>query len=203
MHARDAATGEPIWEYKKDFEGSPNETFRSRMRSIAIYDDKIYVNTSDAHIVALNARTGEVVWDHTVADWKLGYRYTSGSIVVNGQIVAGMTGCERYKNDVCFISAHDPQTGHELWRTSTIARPGELGGDTWSDLPLVFRAGGDAWIPGTYDPQTNLMYWSTAQAKPWARISREHRRRRAVHQQHAGARPADRRARVVLSIHPG
>ena len=172
VHARDAATGERIWEYRKEFEGSPNDTYRTRMRSIAIYDDKIYLNTADAHIVALNARSGEVVWDHTVADWKLGYRYTSGSIVVNGQIVAGMTGCERYKNDVCFISAHDPQTGQELWRTSTIARPGEPGGDTWSDLPLVFRAGGDAWIPGTYDPQTNLMYWSTAQAKPWARISR-------------------------------
>jgi alcohol dehydrogenase (cytochrome c) len=83
-----------------------------------------------------------------------------------------MTGCDRYKNDVCFISAHDPETGRQLWRTSTIARPGEPGGDTWGDLPLTFRAGGDAWIPGSYDPETNLIYWSVAQAKPWARISR-------------------------------
>jgi len=83
-----------------------------------------------------------------------------------------MTGCDVYKNDVCFISAHDPDTGQELWRTSTIARPGEEGGDTWGKLPLTFRAGGDAWIPGSYDPALNLIFWSTAQAKPWARFQR-------------------------------
>ncbi|MEE8130824.1 MAG: PQQ-binding-like beta-propeller repeat protein [Vicinamibacterales bacterium] len=172
VQAIDAVTGDRIWEYRKQFDGTPDDTFRSRTRSIAIYSDKIYVSTSDAHIVALDARTGEVVWDHTVADYRLGYRYTSGPIVVNGKIVAGMTGCERYKDGVCFISAHDAHTGDELWRTSTIASPGEPGGDTWSDLPAMFRAGGDAWIPGSYDPQTNLIYWSTAQAKPWARVSR-------------------------------
>src|SRR5262249_16407590 len=77
-----------------------------------------------------------------------------------------------YKNDVCFISAHDPETGRELWRTSTIARPGDPYGDTWGNLPLTFRAGGDAWIPGSYDPGLNLIYWSTAQATPWARFQR-------------------------------
>jgi alcohol dehydrogenase (cytochrome c) len=83
-----------------------------------------------------------------------------------------MTGCDRYKNDTCFISAHDPETGAELWRTSTIAKPGEPGGETWGDRPLTFRAGGDAWLPGSYDPATNLIFWSTAQAKPWARAQR-------------------------------
>ena len=172
VQALDAVTGDRLWEYRKEFERSPDDSFRARTRSIAIYDDKIYLNTNDAHIVALDALTGEVVWDHTVADNALGYRYTSGPIVVKGKIVAGMTGCERYKNDVCFISAHDAQTGEEVWRTSTIARPGAPGGDTWGDLPLTFRAGGDAWIPGSYDPGTNLTYWSTSQAKPWARVSR-------------------------------
>ena len=73
---------------------------------------------------------------------------------------------------MCFISAHDAQTGEEVWRTSTIARPGGPGGDTWGDLPLRYRAGADSWIPGSYDPQTNLTYWSTSQAKPWARLTR-------------------------------
>ena len=141
-------------------------------RNLAIYDDKVFVNTADAHIVALNARTGEVVWDTTVADHSKGYEYTSGPIIVRGKVVAGMTGCTRYKEDVCFITAHDAKTGKEVWRTSTIARPGEPGGDTWGDLPLMFRAGGDAWIPGSYDPATNLIYWGTAQAKPWARAVR-------------------------------
>ena len=177
VQAVDAVTGDRLWEYRRRFDASTDALDAvgsgMRTRSIAIYGDKIYVNTSDAHIVALDAATGEVAWDHTVADYRLGYRYTSGPIVVNGNIVSGMTGCQNYKNDVCFISAHDPDTGEQVWRTSTIARPGEPGGDTWGDLPLTFRAGADSWIPGSYDPETNLTYWSTSQAKPWARISRK------------------------------
>ena len=177
VQAVDAVTGDRLWEYRRRFEASTDELDAvgsgMRTRSIAIYGDKIFVNTSDAHIVALDAGTGEIVWDHTVADYRLGYRYTSGPIVVNGNIVSGMTGCQNYKNDVCFISAHDPETGEQVWRTSTIARPGEPGGDTWGDLPLTFRAGADSWIPGSYDPETNLTYWSTSQAKPWARLSRK------------------------------
>ncbi len=175
VHAVDAVTGDRLWEYSREFEASDALDAVGagmRTRSIAIHGDKIYVNTSDAHIVALDARTGDVAWDATVADYTLGYRYTSGPIVVRGKIVAGMTGCQNYKNDVCFISAHDAETGEEVWRTSTIARPGEPGGDTWGDLPLTYRAGGDSWIPGSYDPSTGLTYWSTSQAKPWARVSR-------------------------------
>jgi alcohol dehydrogenase (cytochrome c) len=172
VQALDAATGDLLWEYAHTFERSPDVSLASRLRSIAIAGDKVILATPNAHLVALDARTGNVVWDHTVADEKLGYRYTSGPIVVKGRIIAGMTGCERYKDDVCFISAHDLQTGGELWRVSTIARPGDPGGDTWGDLPLKLRAGGDAWIPGSYDPITNLVYWSVAQPKPWARVSR-------------------------------
>jgi len=177
VQAVDAVTGERIWEHRRRFEASTEELNAvgsgMRTRSIAIYGDKIYVATSDAHIVALDARTGDVAWDQTVADYRLGFRYTSGPIVVQGRIVAGMTGCQNYKNDVCFISAHDPETGEQLWRTATVARPGEPGGDSWGDLPLAFRAGADSWIPGSYDPETNLTYWSTSQAKPWARVSRK------------------------------
>jgi len=169
--ALDAATGDFIWEYRPDpAPGTTRET--GPMRSLALYDDKVFVATGDARLVALDARTGAVAWNHQVADPKAGYRYTSGPIVARGAIVAGITGCQRYKNDVCFISAHDSRTGNELWRASTIARPGEPGGDTWGDLPLTFRAGSDAWIPGSYDPGTNLIYWGTAQAKPWARFAR-------------------------------
>ena len=173
VQAVDAVTGDRIWEYRREFVDMTESVLSPRSRSIAIYGDKIYLNTADAHIVALDARTGDVAWDHEVADNALGYRYTSGPIVANGKIVAGMTGCEHYKDDVCFISAHDADTGEQIWRRSTVARPGEPGGDTWGDLPLMFRAGGDSWIPGSYDPATNLTYWSTSQAKPWARLQRE------------------------------
>jgi alcohol dehydrogenase (cytochrome c) len=171
VQALDAANGDLLWEYKNTpRDGGAART--SPMRNLAIYGDKVYVTTADARLVALNARTGAVAWDQQVADTKLGYTYSSGPIVVKGMLVAGITGCQRYKNDICFISAHDSQTGTELWRTSTIARPGEPGGDTWGDLPLMFRAGGDAWIAGSYDPATDLIYWGTSQAKPWTRFAR-------------------------------
>jgi alcohol dehydrogenase (cytochrome c) len=167
----DAANGDLLWEYRARpaGDGAPRT---SPMRNLAVYDDKVYIATADARLIALNAQTGAVAWDHQVADTKLGYTYSSGPIVVKGMIVAGITGCQRFKNDVCFISAHDAQTGKEVWRTATIARPGAPGGDTWGELPLMFRAGGDAWMPGSYDSNANLIYWGTAQAKPWTRFAR-------------------------------
>ena len=196
IQALDAATGDLIWEYRPGATPPPaptgrgggeqtdiprlpqrpttggGDTGRGIQRNVAIFGDKIFGTTNDAHIVALDARTGKLAWDVKVADEKLGYEYTSGPIVVRGKVIAGMTGCSRYKEDVCFISGHDAQTGKELWRTSTVARPDEPGGDTWGELPLMFRAGSDAWIPGSYDPDANLVYWGTAQAKPWARVVR-------------------------------
>ena len=114
MQAVDAATGDLLWSYEKSFPATPGSGFRSTMRSIAIYGDKLFVATADAHIVALDARTGSVVWDHAVADSGLGYRYSSGPLIVKGKVVAGLTGCERYKHGVCFISAHDPETDDRL-----------------------------------------------------------------------------------------
>jgi alcohol dehydrogenase (cytochrome c) len=196
VQALDAATGDLLWEYRPGASPAPAAAAgrggaeqstiprlaqqpaaaaadgRGIQRNVAIFGDKIFGTTNDAHIVALDARTGKLVWDVTVADEKLGYEYTSGPIVVRGKVIAGISGCSRYKNDVCFITGHDAQTGKEIWRTSTIARPGEPGGETWGDLPLQFRAGGDAWIPGSYDAEANLVYWGTAQAKPWARAVR-------------------------------
>ena len=175
VQALDAATGELIWEYRPDRPstrgGAQGETGGAQ-RNIAIFGDKVFSATSDAHIVALDARTGRVVWDEGVADSTLGYQYSAGPIVVRGKVIAGITGCSRYKDDVCFITARDAITGKEIWRTSSLARPGEPDGNTWGDLPLQFRAGGDMWIAGSYDPVTNLIYWGTAQAKPWARAVR-------------------------------
>jgi alcohol dehydrogenase (cytochrome c) len=177
VQALDAASGDLLWEYRPEDRGAGQRgggdvDLRGIQRNVAIFGDRVFGTTGDAHIIALDARTGKRVWDTAVADPKLGYSYTSGPIVVRGKVIAGMTGCSRYKDDVCFISAHDARTGKEVWRTSTIAKPGEPGGETWGDLPLNLRAGSDAWIPGSYDPDANLVYWGTAQAKPWARAVR-------------------------------
>ena len=143
----------------------------SPLRSIAIYGDKIYT-AAGARLIALNARTGAIVWNTEVNNPALGYRYTAGPLVVKGKVIAGTTGCDRFKNEVCSITGHDAETGKELWRTMTVARPDDPGGETWGDLALMFRAGGDSWQTGSYDPKTNLVYWGTAQAKPWARFQR-------------------------------
>ena len=195
IQALDASNGDLIWEYRAGItpaiEGSnaralgpdelgdaamPSTAFagvgRGVQKNIAIYGDMIYAATENASIVAIDARSGLLVWETPVADPALGYYYVAGPVVANGKLVTGINGCERFKDDVCFITGHDPVTGEELWRTSTVARPGEPGGDSWGDLPLRFRAGGDAWIAGSYDPETNLVYWGTAQAKPWARAVR-------------------------------
>ncbi len=171
VHALDAATGELLWEHRREFPDGVIGQGRTN-RNISIYGDKVFLNTADAHLVALDARSGEVAWDVEVAEWGKGFRYSSGSFVARGKVISGMSGCSRYYDDGCFITAHDAQTGRELWRTSTIARPGEPGGDTWGDLPMMFRSGGDTWIAGSYDPELNLIYWGVAQAKPWTRESR-------------------------------
>ncbi|MDE2905489.1 MAG: PQQ-binding-like beta-propeller repeat protein, partial [Acidobacteriota bacterium] len=176
VEALDAASGELLWRYRHEHEAE-ELTGIVTTRNLAIYDDKVYLTTVDAHVVALDARTGDVVWNVAGADYRLGFRYTAGPIVVVGRVVASTNGCERFheaKDMPCFISARDAQTGEEVWRTSTVARPGEPGGDTWGDTPLMFRIGGDSWTAGSYDPDTNLIYWATAQAKPWARFQRGH-----------------------------
>ena len=172
IQALDAATGDLIWEYRPEVDPDGAGGGLGPQKSIAIYGDKIFGATLGARIVALDARTGQVVWDTETADPSLGYRYTAGPIVVRGTVIAGITGCDRYKEDVCFIVGLDADTGEEKWRTATVALPGEAGGDTWGDLPLEFRAGSDAWITGSYDPEANLVYWGTSQAKPWARSVR-------------------------------
>ena len=170
VHALDARTGDLIWEYRHDMDERRRPS--AQLRSLAIYEDLIILNTVDAVTVALDARTGDVRWEATVGTAGAGYRFTSGPIVADGAIVTGMAGCGRFRDDTCYIVGLDARTGRELWRTSTVARPGERGGDTWGDLPLLFRAGSDAWIPGSYDPISGLVYYGTAQAKPWTRDAR-------------------------------
>ena len=174
--ALDAVTGELLWEYHKEFEEPPDlillNPLRRRTRNIAIYGERIYWISYDAHLIALDARTGALVWDRTLVDFRHGYRMTSGPIVVNGLIVSGLAGCDRFQTDKCFISAYDAETGERVWSTPTIALPGQPGDWSWGDVPALERAGGDAWIPGSYDPELGLIYWATAQAKPFTRFQR-------------------------------
>ena len=170
VQALDGRDGTLLWEYRRQFpEGGRTG---AHLRTLAMWEDMIYVATTDAHLVALDARTGAVRWDVEIDDESKGYSNTSGPIVANGKVINGITGCGRFYEDSCFITGHDAHTGEELWRTYTVAKPGEPGGDTWGDLPLEFRGGVDVWMTGSWDPKLNLVFFGTAQAKPWMAASR-------------------------------
>ena len=170
VQALDAKTGDLIWEYRWQF---PPEAVQlgGNIRNIAIYKDKLFLATYDAAIIAINARTGQLAWKTQKADYKKGFTHTSGPIIAGGVIVSGIKGC-RQSGAGCFITGHDPDSGRELWRTSTIALPGDPNDATWGAVPPERRQGTDTWIPGSYDPELNLFYIGTSQAKPWMLASR-------------------------------
>ena len=169
LQALDARTGDLIWENNYGTSATA-----PAMRGITIYDDKIILATNDAHLVAIDARNGKLVWQTVLGDRSKGeYTTTSGPLIVKGKAIQGLGACATYREEKCFISAHDVATGKEVWRFNTVARDGEPGGDTWNNLPNLFRAGTESWITGSYDPMLNLTYWGTAQAKPWLQASRQ------------------------------
>jgi alcohol dehydrogenase (cytochrome c) len=160
IQALEGKTGNLIWEHRLGG--------NTAMRGMALYDDKLFVTMSDANIVALDARTGKQVWKELMPN---GRGSSSGPLAARGKLIQGMGGCQAYVEQKCFISAYDANTGKQLWRFHTVATEGEAG-KTWGALSNMFRAGGETWITGSYDPDTNLTYWGTAQAKPWMPVSR-------------------------------
>ena len=169
VQAIDALTGDIIWVYRSPL---PEDARVGATRALAFYGDKVYLATHDAALVALDARTGAEVWRSVKADYTQGFRQSGGPVIANGVVVSGINGCRRYTEQACFITGHDPDTGAELWRTSTIALPGDPNNASWGDTPPYLRAGGDLWIPGSYDADLDLFYIGTAQAKPWVAASR-------------------------------
>lgn len=166
IQALDGQTGELIWEHH----AGPFDS--EDMRNIAIYDDKIIQATTDARLLALDARTGEKMWEVEIADGSKGFGNSSGPIVADGKVIQGLLGCSRFIEDDCYISAHDATTGELAWRFNTIAESDSPGGNTWGGIDDLFRAGGETWITGSYDPELKLTYWGTAQQKPWMPASR-------------------------------
>jgi alcohol dehydrogenase (cytochrome c) len=169
LQALDAKTGELIWENRYGTKPSA-----AAMRGISIYEDKVFVTTDEAHLLAFDARTGKQAWETTIGDRSKGeFGASSGSIVAKGKVIQGLNSCATYREDEkCFISAYDAATGKLAWKFNTVARSDEPGGDSWGKLPDMFRAGTESWITGSYDPDLNLTYWGTAQAKPWMAVSR-------------------------------
>ncbi len=169
MQALDARTGDLLWE---NHVGPEEAVGIAAMRNAAIYQDRIFMSTTDSRLVALDARTGKKIWDVPVGDRSKGNSSTSGPIVINGKVIQGMTGCDRYGQEACYISAYDANDGHRLWKFHTIARGDDPGANSWGGLADNLRVGGETWIAGSYDPDLNITYWGVAQAKPWMPASR-------------------------------
>ncbi len=167
VQAIDAKTGDLIWETRAGPGQAPGY---GGIRSIAIAEDKIFLPTSDAHMVAIDARNGKIVWDTPASDAP--HTSTSGAIVIGDHVLMGMTGCARFDGEGCYIAAFDIHTGKRAWRFYTIPREGEPGSETWGNLPMNNRAGAETWLAGSYDPELNLTYWGVAQSKPWNFLSR-------------------------------
>jgi alcohol dehydrogenase (cytochrome c) len=155
VQALDAATGDLLWQYSRRL---PTGVAPTMKRGIAIYGSRLYVPTSDGHMLALDVKTGRVIWDQAVADPKAGYRITGGPLVARGRVMIGTMGRAPGGN---LIAALDADTGKEAWRFYTIARPDEAGGNTWNGLALEQRNGASVWIPPSYDPVQNLVLFGT------------------------------------------
>lgn len=169
VQALDARTGDLVWEHQV---GVATPGYSGTSRNLAIHGDHLLLATPDARLIALDARTGAKTWDTVIADQADGFRNTSGPIVVRGTVVQGLSGCDRFTRESCFISGYDAATGERRWRFHTVARSDQPGGNTWAGVPDYLRAGGDTWITGSYDPGLDLVYFGVAQAKPWAAVSR-------------------------------
>lgn len=155
VQALDGATGDLLWQYSRWL---PKDTAPGLKRAIAIWHDRLLVPTSDSHVVALDVRTGRVLWDSPVGD-SPAYGLTGGPIVVKGNVIIGTTGRAPGGNLIVALNA---DTGKETWRFHTIPKPGEPGGDSWNGLPMEKRSGGSVWLPPSYDPALDLIYFGPA-----------------------------------------
>jgi alcohol dehydrogenase (cytochrome c) len=164
--ALDARTGRPFWQYRREL--PPDLTYGASApvnRGFAMLGDRLFMVTLDAHLVALDRRTGGVLWDVVLADYKIGYAATLAPLVVEDRVIVGISGGEYPTRG--FLDAYDPQTGARRWRFYTVPAPGEPGSETWpASAEVLARGGAATWMTGTYDPELNLLYWGTGNPNP-------------------------------------
>ncbi len=161
--AIDAKSGDLLWRYQRKI---PEELFQLHptSRGVALLGDSVFLATTDAFLVALDAKTGKVQWETKVEDYAKGYYMTLAPLAAKGKVQIGVSGGEYGIRG--FVAAYDAKTGKEAWKTYTIPGPGEPGHDSWPGD--TWKTGGaSTWITGTYDSDTNIAYWGTGNAAPW------------------------------------
>jgi alcohol dehydrogenase (cytochrome c) len=163
LYALDAVSGKLRWHYEHPMPSDIRLCCGPANRGVGILGDKLYMATLDARLVALNRQSGEVVWNVVMDDYQAGYSATGAPLVIEDLVIIGSGGGEFAARG--FIDAYDAQTGTRRWRRYTVPGAGEPGVETWAGES--WRTGGaPAWVTGTYDPASKLLYWTTGNPSP-------------------------------------
>jgi alcohol dehydrogenase (cytochrome c) len=163
--AVDARTGRQFWRYRRDLPTDLTYGAISPVnRGVGLLGDRLFLPTADAHLVALDAASGNVVWDTTMADYKIGYAATAAPLVVKDKVIMGISGGDFPTRG--FLDAYDAQSGKRVWRFYTVPGAGDAGSETWPNPDVMARGGGATWVTGVYDPELNLLYWGTGNPNP-------------------------------------
>lgn len=162
--ALDARTGRVIWHHTHPIsEGLIDDASRHVTRGVAVLNDRVYMETDNAHLLCLDARSGNQIWDVAYAEGNKNYGATSAPLIVKDKVLVGTSGGDDGVRG--FIAAIDASTGKIAWRFWTIPAPGEFGSQSWPG-DAYLRGGGTTWMPGTYDPKLNLIFWGTSNPSP-------------------------------------
>jgi alcohol dehydrogenase (cytochrome c) len=159
VQALDARTGDLLWQYERRL---PEGVAGSFKRGLALHGSRLFIGTSDVHVIALDVKTGAVAWDQVVGDPKVREQIGGGPLVAKGKVMMGTVGTGvGAKPGGPEIVGLDEETGRIAWRVHTIAQPGTPGGDSWNGVPVDKRSGASVWLPGSYDAGTGLAYFGT------------------------------------------
>src|SRR5688572_8504776 len=163
--AIDARSGREIWRYRRELPDTGSLTACCGLvnKGFGVLGDRLFMTTLDAHLVALDIKTGSVVWDATMEDFTKGYASTIAPLVVKDKVIVGVAGGEYGIRG--FIDAYDAKTGKRAWRFYTIPGPGEPGHDTWAGDSWK-TGGASVWVTGAYDPELNLLYYGIGNPGP-------------------------------------
>jgi alcohol dehydrogenase (cytochrome c) len=164
VYALDAKTGRRLWHHARAVsQGLVDDAANHHNRGVAILDTHIYMETDNAHLLCLDARSGELLWDVLYATGNRNYGATSAPLIVHNKVLVGTSGGDDGVRG--FLAAFDANTGKEVWRFWTIPAPGEKGSESWPG-DAYLHGGGTTWMPGTYDPALNTLYWGTGNPSP-------------------------------------
>src|SRR5215468_7306358 len=162
--ALDAQTGRPLWHYSRPVtEGLIDDASQHHNRGVGVWRSHVFMETDNAHLLCLDARSGNLLWDVAYTDGNRNYGATSAPLVVQNKVIVGTSGGDDGVRG--FVAAYDAETGSEAWRFWTIPAPGEFGSSSWPGESYKL-GGGTTWMPGTFDPELNTIFWGTSNPAP-------------------------------------